>query len=60
MTNIKSLAGPALEFAFEEIVTLGSGIPVGETSLGRRNMIPITDGTFEGPGIKGTIIPDSA
>jgi hypothetical protein len=48
---------PALEFAFEEIVTLGAAIPVGETSRGRRNMIPITGGTFEGPGIKGTIVP---
>lgn len=48
---------PALEFAFEEIVTLGAAVPVGETSLGRRNMIPITGGTFEGPGIRGTIIP---
>jgi hypothetical protein len=48
---------PQLEFAFEEIVTLGQALPVGETSMGRRNMIPITGGTFEGPGIKGTIIP---
>ena len=48
---------PALEFAFEEIVTLGKAIPVGETPLGKRNIIPITGGTLEGPGIKGTIIP---
>ncbi len=48
---------PQLEFAFEEVVTLGEAIPVGDTSMGRRNIIPITGGTFEGPGIKGTIIP---
>jgi hypothetical protein len=47
---------PRLEFAFEEIVTLGQGIPVGETPLGRRNIVPITGGTFSGPGIEGTII----
>jgi hypothetical protein len=47
---------PHLEFAFEEIVTLGQAIPVGETPLGRRNIIPITGGTFAGPGIQGTII----
>ncbi len=47
---------PRLEFAFEEIVTLGQAIPVGETSLGRRNIIPITGGTFEGPGIRGTVM----
>jgi hypothetical protein len=48
---------PRLEFAFEEVVTLGQAIPVGETPLGKRNIIPITGGTFEGPGLKGTIIP---
>ena len=47
---------PRLEFAFEEIVTLGQAIPVGETPLGRRNIVPITGGTFAGPGIQGTII----
>jgi hypothetical protein len=48
---------PRLEFAFEETVTLGAAIPVGSTPLGKRNIIPITGGTFEGPGIKGTVIP---
>ena len=47
---------PRLEFAFEEIVTLGEAIPVGETPLGRRTIIPITGGTFSGPGLEGTII----
>lgn len=47
---------PRLEFAFEEIVTLGPAVAVGETSLGRRTMIPITGGTFSGPGIEGTIM----
>ena len=47
---------PRLEFAFEEIVTLGPGIPMGETPLGRRNIVPITGGTCAGPGIEGTII----
>jgi len=50
-------APPRLEFAFEEIVTLGPAVPAGETPLGKRNIIPITGGTFEGPGIKGTIVP---
>ena len=48
---------PALEFAFEEVVTLAADIPVGETSLGMRKIVPITGGRFEGPGIRGTIIP---
>ena len=53
---------PKLQFAFEEIVALGTSIPVGQTALGGRNIVPITGGTFAGPGrdgegIKGTIIP---
>ncbi|ESQ87833.1 hypothetical protein ABAC460_18060 [Asticcacaulis sp. AC460] len=48
---------PKLVFAFEETVELADGIPVGPTALGIRNIVPITGGTFEGPGIKGTIIP---
>ncbi len=48
---------PRLEFAFEEIVTLGQALAPGKTPYGSRNMIPITGGTFEGPGIKGTIVP---
>ena len=47
---------PRLEFAFEEIVTLGQAIPVGDTPLGRRNIVPITGGTFAGPGLQGTVI----
>lgn len=49
-------AEPALEFSFEETVTLDADVPVGATSLGTRNIVPITGGTFEGPGIRGTII----
>ena len=48
---------PRLEFAFEELVTLGPAMAPGATPLGRRNIIPITGGTFEGPGIRGTIVP---
>ncbi len=50
---------PALEFAFEEIVTLGPDIPVGRTALGMRNIVPITGGTFAGSGLKGTILGGS-
>ncbi len=48
---------PRLEFAFEELVTLAHGTKVGTTPLGERTMIPITGGTFTGPGISGTIVP---
>ena len=49
-------AEPTLEFAFEETVMLDADLPVGTTSVGTRNIVPITGGTFEGPGIHGTIM----
>jgi hypothetical protein len=55
-TMAQAQPAPRLEFAFEETVTLGAAIPVGSTPLGKRNIIPITGGTFEGPGIKGTVV----
>lgn len=52
---------PTLEFVFEEIVTLGEAVAPGDTARGGRLIIPITGGTFEGPGngegIRGTIVP---
>jgi hypothetical protein len=48
---------PTLEFAFEEIVTLGETTMPGDTARGGRIIIPITGGTFEGPGIKGIVMP---
>ena len=47
---------PRLEFAFEEVVTLAANIAVGSTPLGTRNIVPISGGTFEGPGIRGTVV----
>lgn len=51
------LTGLPLEFAYEAIVTLGAGMPVGRTPYGTRNRIPITGGSFEGPKIKGKVLP---
>ena len=48
---------PQLRFAFEEQVTLAADIPVGETPIGKRNIVPITGGTFPGPGLHGKIMP---
>jgi hypothetical protein len=52
-------AAPRLEFAFEETVTLGAAVMVGKTAYGERFIILITGGTFEGPGLKGVIVPGS-
>jgi small ligand-binding sensory domain FIST len=50
-------AAPTLEFAFEEIVTLGAVTNVGKTGHGGRTIIPITGGTVSGPRFKGVVMP---
>ena len=66
-----ALAGPALaaepakapaptSFAFEEVATLAPAQVLGQTPLGRRQSIPITGGTFSGPGVSGRILPGGA
>ena len=51
---------PQLEFALQLKVTLGEAYSAGETQHGRRTIIPITGGTFEGPQLKGTILNGGA
>lgn len=51
---------PQLEFVMQLRVTLGQPYSVGETPHGRRNVVPITGGTFEGPRLKGTILNGGA
>jgi hypothetical protein len=48
---------PTLEFVFEETVKLGEVTMPGATARGERIIIPITGGTFEGPDMKGIVIP---
>ena len=51
---------PGLEFALQLKVTLGETYSIANTQHGRRTVIPITGGTFEGPLLKGTIINGGA
>ena len=50
---------PQLEFAFEirVDVTAGKIQELGNTPKGIRKIVPILGGSFEGPDIRGTIIP---
>lgn len=52
---------PSLTFVFEETVTLAADITPGRTAIGDRNIVPITGGTFSGPGdgsgFAGKILP---
>lgn len=51
---------PQLEFAMQLRVTLGETFSINNTQHGRRTVIPITGGEFEGPEIKGTILNGGA
>ncbi|MDQ8203486.1 DUF3237 family protein [Pelagicoccus sp. SDUM812003] len=48
------------EFVYEAIVEIEAPVEVGKTPLGQRRFIPITGGTFEGPKLKGDVIPGGA
>jgi hypothetical protein len=51
---------PGIAFAFEAYVTIGAAQTPGPTPFGGRNRIPITGGHFEGPTIKGKVLPGGA
>lgn len=48
---------PQLELLYRSVVKLGPAITVGETARGMRRIIPIVGGTFEGPQMRGEILP---
>jgi len=48
------------EFIFEAKVTIDNTLVIGPSGRGRTQLVPITGGTFEGPRIKGTVVPGGA
>jgi hypothetical protein len=51
---------PGLVLAFEAHVLLGTPLEVGRVPRGRRRVIPIVGGTFEGTGLKGRVLSGGA
>jgi hypothetical protein len=51
---------PPLEFVMEARVTIAPVLDIGVTPRGERRIIPITGGTFEGPGLRGSVVPGGA
>jgi hypothetical protein len=51
---------PELEFVFELNGALQPSVTVGQTPHGLRRVVPISGGRFEGPAIRGTIVPGGA
>lgn len=55
-----AMPGPGTTYVMQLRVALGEPYTVGDTPQGRRMVIPITGGTFEGPLIRGTILNGGA
>lgn len=53
-------ATPKVEFAFSATVLLEPTREIGRTPYGVRRRIPIIGGTFEGPRIRGRVLPGGA
>jgi hypothetical protein len=51
---------PSLDFLLEAEVHAGPPVEIGDGRDGTRRMIPITGGRFEGPKLKGIILPGGA
>ena len=51
---------PKLTLAMTLRVQVGSPMELGEVPRGRRRIIPILGGTFEGPNIRGKVLPGGA
>jgi Protein of unknown function (DUF3237) len=51
---------PKTEFVYEAIFDLDPTLMLGQGPLGERRMVPITGGVFEGPRIKGKVLPGGA
>jgi len=49
-----------LVFAFELHVLIDRPLPVGSTPRGLRRVVPIAGGSFEGPRLRGRIVPGGA
>jgi len=48
---------PRLEFVYSAIVGIAALEDVGDTPSGHQRLIPITGGTFEGPRLRGKVLP---
>lgn len=54
------VSAPGLVFAFEVVAQVGPPLVVGPGTGGIRRIVPILDGTFEGPELKGRVLPGGA
>jgi hypothetical protein len=53
-------APPRLTFVMTLRVRVDAPIDIGAVAVGRRRIVPIRGGTFEGPGLRGTVLDGGA
>lgn len=53
-------SAPKLTFAFEVRATVAAPMEVGAVAQGRRRIVAITGGTFEGPNLRGKVMSGGA
>ncbi len=53
-------AAPQLEFIFSARVTVDPPQELGDIGKGRRRIVPITGGEFDGPMLRGSVLPGGA
>jgi hypothetical protein len=51
---------PRTEFAYEAVVDVGPLVSIGDSPLGERRFVPITGGSFSGPGLQGIVLAGGA
>ncbi|MBP5377789.1 MAG: DUF3237 family protein [Bacteroidaceae bacterium] len=58
--HAQEIPAPQLEYVMQLRVLIDTPYAVGDTPHGKRIIIPITGGTFEGPRLRGTVLPGGA
>jgi len=53
----RQLPAPRFTPVYRLVATLGEPLDLGERPQGRRRVVALTDGTFEGPEISGRLVP---
>jgi hypothetical protein len=51
---------PRTEFVYGAVVEIAPTVMLGDSPLGERRIVPITGGAFEGPNIRGKVLPGGA
>jgi hypothetical protein len=60
MNSANETARPELEFAFEVRAEVADPTVIGKLPTGTRRIIQILGGEFEGPGLRGKVLPGGA